>query len=144
MELQEKKKEAVKIAEKLYLSCNYEVFQRAYEAAVDYRQYLAGLKSLHRLFLSSVERINDLKEYEEELDNDLEQIRYDIRNISRELEKCMAEYQSVTEQLKLTDYEQIKERLDACILWLREYPNRLQDCVMVKTKNEERIHLLDS
>ena len=143
MELQEKKKEAVKIAEKLYLSCNYEVFQRAYEAAVDYRQYLAGLKSLHRLFLSSVERINDLKEYEEELDNDLEQIRYDIRNISRELEKCMAEYQSVTEQLKLTDYEQIKERLDACILWLREYPNRLQDCVMVKTKNEERIHLLE-
>ncbi|MEI3229115.1 MAG: hypothetical protein V8S28_05745 [Lachnospiraceae bacterium] len=90
-----------------------------------------------------MERINDLKEYEEELDNDLEQIRYDIRNISRELEKCMAEYQSVTEQLKLTDYEQIKERLDACILWLREYPNRLQDCVMVKTKNEERIHLLE-
>ena len=77
------------------------------------------------------------------LDADTEQIRYDIRVLQKDLEKKKSEYESVTEQLKLTDYEEIKGRLDACIQWLKDYPERLQRCVTQKTQNTERIKVLE-
>ena len=54
----------------------------------------------------------------EDLDYDMDQVRYDIRENEKLLDQKKAERKSILEQLALTDYEEIKERLDACVNWL--------------------------
>lgn len=137
--LRQMKTEALKIAEKLYLNCTYEVFVRAEEAAQKYEKYLYRLISGHELFLQMVLRQRELEERMEDLDGDMDQIRYDAGNTERALKKEQQEHASVLEQLKLTDYEEIKNRLDSCMEWLREYPKRLRDCVEERTRNLEQI-----
>lgn len=138
-ELKELKKEALQIAEKLYLTCSYEVFRRAEAAAAEYGKYFYQLKSGHELYLQIVYLKNHLFSQIEDLDADMEQIRYDMGIAEQALKRERIEYASVLEQLKLTDYEEIKERLDTCVKWLNEYPEKLQKCVGEKGQKEQRI-----
>ena len=140
--LKELKRQAAEIAQKLYLNCSYETFRRADEAAADYRQHFYQLRSGHELFLQVHAHLEELKERQELLDQEMDQIRYEAGNAARELNKEREEYNSIIQQLELTDYEQIRKQLDECMDWLKNYPGRLQKCVAEKTQNEERIRTL--
>ena len=140
--LGELKRQAAEIAQKLYLTCSYETFRRAEEAASDYRQHFYQLRSGHELFLQIRAHIEELGERQEILDGEMDQIRYEAGSAGRELKKEQEEYDSILRQLELTDYEQIRQKLDECMEWLKEYPERLQSCVAEKTQNEERIRAL--
>ena len=140
--LKELKRQAAEIAQKLYLTCSYETFRRADEAASDYRQHFYQLRSGHELFLQIRAHMEELGERQEILDGEMDQIRYEAGSAGRELKKEQEEYDSILRQLELTDYEQIRQKLDECMEWLKEYPERLQSCVAEKTQNEERIRAL--
>ena len=140
--LGELKRQAAEIAQKLYLTCSYETFRRADEAASDYRQHFYQLRSGHELFLQIRAHMEELGERQEILDGEMDQIRYEAGSAGRELKKEQEEYDSILRQLELTDYEQIRQKLDECMEWLKEYPERLQSCVTEKTRNEERIRAL--
>ena len=140
--LGEIKRQAAEIAQKLYLTCSYETFRRADEAASDYRQHFYQLRSGHELFLQIRAHMEELGERQEILDGEMDQIRYEAGSAGRELKKEQEEYDSILRQLELTDYEQIRQKLDECMEWLKEYPERLQSCVAEKTQNEERIRAL--
>ena len=140
--LGELKRQAAEIAQKLYLTCSYETFRRADEAASDYRQHFYQLRSGHELFLQIRSHIEELGERQEILDGEMDQIRYEAGSAGRELKKEQEEYDSILRQLELTDYEQIRQKLDECMEWLKDYPERLQSCVAEKTLNEERIRAL--
>lgn len=142
--LKDLRRQAVQIAQSLYLTCSYEVFAQADEAAGKYGQHFYQLKSGHELYLQIHSHLEELEERLEILDSDMEQIRYDMGNAQRELKKEREEYISVQKQLELTDYEQIRQRLDLCMDWLREYPARLQSCVEEKTRKQERIRSLEA
>ena len=141
-QIQEKKKKAMEIAQQLYLQCTYEVFHEAEKAATDYEKNLIALKSVHEMFLQSVRHIQDLTERLENIDADLEEIRYDLSGAQRRLTKITQKHVSVVEQLKLTDYEQIRERLDACVAWLKGYPNELNQCVQERAHMQEHLGTL--
>ncbi len=141
--LKELRRQAAETAQKLYLTCSYEVFCRAEEAARGYRQHFYQLRSGHELYLQIHIHLEELKESLESLDGDLDQIRYEQGSTQRELKKEREEYDSVQEQLKLTDYEQIRQRLDSCMEWLQSYPARLQSCVEESTRKQERIRVLE-
>ena len=140
--LGELKRQAAEIARKLYLTCSYETFRRADEAASDYRQHFYQLRSGHELFLQIRAHMEELGERQEILDGEMDQIRYEAGGVKKELKKEQEEYDSILRQLELTDYEQIRQKLDECMEWLKEYPERLQSCVAEKTQNEERIRAL--
>ena len=140
--LGELKRQAAEIAQKLYLTCSYETFRRADEAASDYRQHFYQLRSGHELFLQIRSHMEELGERQEILDGEMDQIRYEAGSAGRELKKEQEEYDSILRQLELTDYEQIRQKLDECMEWLKDYPERLQSCVAEKTLNEERIRAL--
>ena len=140
--LGELKRQAAEIAQKLYLTCSYETFRRADEAASDYRQHFYQLRSGHELFLQIRSHMEELGERQEILDGEMDQIRYEAGSAGRELKKEQEEYDSILRQLELTDYEQIRQKLDECMEWLKDYPERLQSCVAEKTQNEERIRAL--
>ena len=58
--LKELKKQALQIAEKLYLTCSYEAFRKAEAAAAEYGKYFYQLKSGHELYLQIVYLKNHL------------------------------------------------------------------------------------
>lgn len=143
-EIKEKKKIALEIAEKLYLTCSYEVFHSAKAAAEDYDKDLVELKSVHEMLVRSVSYLKERREDLEDLDYDQEQIRYDIGENERQIRRKQKEIESILEQLALTDYETIRARLDACIEWLNSYPETLQKCVTAKTQSVDEARLIDA
>lgn len=140
--LKDLRRQAAEIARRLYLTCSYEAFSRANQAAADYRQNFYQLKSGHEVFLQLHAHLEELEERKEILDGEMDQIRYETGSVQRELLKEQEEHRSVLRQLELTDYEQIRQNLDECMEWLNQYPNRLESCVAEKTQNEERIRTL--
>ena len=137
--LKEKKKQVLVIAEALYLECSYSVFRDAKAAAEEYGKHLIRLKAVHEMMLTCMEYLSASKERLEDLDADMDQIRYDITSLQREIARKTEEKRSIEEQLSLTDYEEIKSRLDECISWLRAYPDKLQETVRRKTQTQEEI-----
>ena len=142
--LKEKKKKALEIAEALYLICSFEVFKKAKAAAEEYGKHLVGLVASHELFLRSLEYLRERNLRLEDLDVDMEQIRYDLFEIQKEIRRKREELSSIQEQLRLTDYEEIKDRLDYCITWLQAYPNRLHACAASQTHEEDEAGQLTS
>ena len=140
--LKELRRQAAEIAQRLYLACSYGTFRRAEAASADYRQHFYQLRSGHELFLQICAHLEELEERREILDGEMDQIRYEEGSAERELKKEQEEYSSILQQLELTDYEQIRQRLDECMDWLKNYPGRLQSCVAEKTQHEERIRVL--
>ena len=137
--LKEKKKKALEIAEALYLTCSYDIFKEAKKAAEEYGKHLISLIAAHEMYLRSLMYLRERKEHLEDLDADMEQIRYDLQEIQKEIRRKTEEQASIQEQLRLTDYEEIKERLDACINWLQEYPEQLRVCVSRQTHEEDEV-----
>ena len=140
--LKEMKKEAIQIADRLYLSCSYEVFQNAERACRAYGQHFYQLKSGQEIYVQIVNHLAELEENLKNLDADMDQIRYDAGIAEKSLRSAREEYDSVQEQLKLTDYEEIKERLDSCMKWLKEYPDQSREYVVEKTQKNDRIQIL--
>jgi hypothetical protein len=140
--LKEQKKEALQIADRLYLSGNLGAFQTASDASRGYEKHLVQLQSGHEVYLQRILRLQELQERMEQLDDDMEQIRYDMGRVKRALGSDREEYRSVTEQLKLTDYEKIRDRIDACVKWLNDYPAELRRCAGEKARRQEQMDTL--
>ena len=79
------------------------------------------------------------EEYLVELDRDLDDILYDLHRTQGKLRETERALQSVREQLQLTDYEKIKERLDSCIRRLAEIPDERDESVQRKARLAETI-----
>ena len=141
--LKELRRRAAEIAQRLYLTCSFAVFRQADQAADAYEKHFYQLKSGHEVYLQIHFHLSELEERLEELDGEMEQIRYEAGTVSRQLKKEQEELQSVRDQLELTDYEQIRQRLDACLEWLKAYPGKFQACVEGKTRNQERVRSLN-
>ena len=80
----------------------------------------------------------------EDLDLDMDQIRYDIRETEKQISSKQEERTSILEQLALTDYEAVKDRLDACISWLNAFPKEFQKRVTEKTQKTDEAKLIEA
>ena len=141
--LGEKKKEALVLAQSLYLDCNLEVFEQAEDAAFSYTADFEKLISVHELYRNSVQSLQLLEENLRIQENDLDELRVDVDRENRNLAKISQELDSIRKQLELTDYNQIKERLDQCISWLNEYPKKMQACITEQTQKKEEVKYLE-
>ena len=80
------------------------------------------------------------QEYRDDIEQDLDDIRYDLSRISikvRELEEFLV---SVRKQLELTDYEQTRERLDYCMQRLILLPGERESCVGRQNRLENEVN----
>lgn len=142
--VKEKKKKALEISGELYLVCSYEVFRQAEAAAEEYGRYMVGLKASHEMYLRSTEYLHERRRRLEDINEDMVKIRNDLAEITGDIRKREEEQSSVKEQLRLTNYEEIKERLDYCITWLHEYPERLHECASRQAHEEDEALQLDA
>lgn len=133
--------QATEIAGGLYLTPNYNVFQQAEKAARTYRRDLERLKSVYELYLQLLAHLHELDEQLNCLADDQENIRYDCTQTERALTKARIGLQGVREQLALTDYDEVRNQLDACLNWLAAYSGTFARCVTEQTRLGEQLKL---
>ena len=93
--LGEKKKEALVLAQSLYLDCNLDVFERAEEAAFSYTAEFEKLVSVHELYRNSVHSLQLLEEDLTAREVDLDELRFDVDRENRNLAKISQELDSI-------------------------------------------------
>ena len=75
----------------------------AKKAAEEYGKHLISLIAAHEMYLRSLMYLRERKEHLEDLDADMEQIRYDLFEIQKEIRIKKEVQTSIQEQLRLTD-----------------------------------------
>lgn len=101
--------------QKCYLKARLDLFEEVQGALKEYTECLSNLQICHKDYINTLQYKKSQELYLEEIEQDLDDIRYELgRSITQQKQK-EAELTAVGEQLKLTDYEKIKERLDYCI-----------------------------
>ncbi|WP_367567933.1 TIGR02680 family protein [Lacrimispora sp.] len=115
---------------KLYLKAELSVYKGARDEASAYYDSIGSLELLHHSYLHSSESLGILEERLEELQDLLEEIRYDINKQNRELLELGTTISACEEQLKARDYDSVREQLEACIQRLAAIPEELKDCYL--------------
>lgn len=127
---------------KCYLSPRLDLFVSVLESLHKYKDLLAGLRVSYGNYQNGVLYVKSQQEYRDDIEQDLDDIRYDLSRISikvRELEEFLV---SVRKQLELTDYEQIRERLDYCMQRLILLPGERESCVGRQNRLENEAAVL--
>lgn len=132
-ELDEVRIRVREICGKCYLTARLDVFDQAFQDLVQYRSLLAQLQVDHERYRNGLHYAQTLADHLEALDADLEELRYERAREFRKVSGLEGRIQSVQEQLKLTDYEKIRERLDLCLARLRKIPFEREDAAKQQT-----------
>jgi len=133
-ELKKVKEKIYELTYKIPLKANVEIYREALEAAKDYRELLFELEKSHGIFLQAVERIKLSENRREEILEDIDNILYDLSINERKLKEASINLHNCEEQLKLSDYEDIKSEIEECIRLLKEIPEQIK----LETRISER------
>lgn len=117
------------VCAKCYMTARLDVFSEALDSLQNYKTILTELQILYGNYQNGIQTLNHQKDYMEGIEADLDNIRYDLTKIARRVKDIEAELTSIQKQLELTDYDEIKERLDYCIMRLAVLPQEREDSV---------------
>lgn len=117
------KEEILNISGKLYLKARLDLFKEAKKELSEYQKLFNRLQISHAGYCNGYIQLMQYEDQLEGLNQDMDSILYDISHLKRELEDIKQNLLSIREQLKLTDYEQIKERLNYCVERLNAIPD---------------------
>ena len=90
---------------------------------------MASLQVLWGNYQNGLRFVESQEAYLEELEQDLDEIRYERIRIQQKIRELEGLLDSVRKQLELTDYEQIQERLDFCMKRLLQLPKERENSV---------------
>ena len=102
------------VCQKCYLPPRLDVFTEAEESLTEYKEELMKVQISYGNYRNGISSAKVQKEYLEGIDADLDDIRYDLNHMIRNEREKRGSLNSVMEQLALTDYEEIRERLSCC------------------------------
>lgn len=127
------------ICSKTYLTVRLDNFLKAKQSLQEYKDTMTELQIVAASYVTGILVLKNCLDQIEELDADLDDIRYELLRLRRTFEERRKKIQSVKEQLTLTNYEEIKERLDHCIRRLAMIPKQREASVAEQTSLEENI-----
>ncbi len=129
------------ICAKCYLAPRADIFSHALAALQRYKEVFGELQVAHGNYQNGIRYVESQREYAEEIEQNLDDIRYDLNKIILKVRDLEGLLESVRKQLELTDYEEIKERLDICVQRLAKLPQEREKSVgkqsELRTKAEE-------
>ncbi len=114
------------ICHKLSLEGKLTVFKEALDMMKDYYEQIIGLENLHKEYLRICDGLLMLGEQIEENLAFMDEVMYDLNVQEKSKRLALSEIQNCNEQLELSNYEQIKEKLDYCVKRLSEIPDELE------------------
>lgn len=124
--LQIVKEKLYKFSKEISLKLNLEVFNKALESMADYKSYLSELEIEHNKYILEHDFIKSKEEALDDINYDCEEIRYEIMSFEKKITNLTMKLNGFIEQLKLTNYEEIKEKIDNYIKRLRELPSSIK------------------
>ncbi|WP_337412394.1 DUF2398 family protein, partial [[Ruminococcus] torques] len=134
------------VCQKCYLPPRLDVFTEAEESLTEYKEELMKVQISYGNYINGISYAKVQKEYLEGIDGDLDDIRYDLNHMIRNEREKRGSLNSVMEQLALTDYEEIRERLEHCIERLEKLPSEIEASVTqsshLETKEKQFIEKL--
>lgn len=137
--LEEIRLKAQKICSKTYLKIRLDIFKEALENLREYKEHLTQIEIIYARYQNGMANLSAQMEYLEDIDGDLDDILYDLTRTERKLSEAKRMAASIQEQLALTNYEEIKARLDHCIRRLREIPGEKENSVRASATLKENI-----
>lgn len=132
-ELEQLQLQVRELCSKCYLTARLDVFTQAKRDLATYKELLSKVQLGHGHFCNGILYKQTLEENLESIDVDLEAIRYELGQTQRKVQEIEASLLSVRKQLQLTDYNQIKERLDHCLKRLGELPKEREEAASAQT-----------
>ncbi len=126
--LQEDRTQAAKLSERLGIYNSLECFENAADAAAAYQSDLHTLKLTHASYLDQTAALQQQQMQKDMLEEDLDQLRYDLGRVEQEKRRGEDRKASIEKQLALTDYAAIQDRLEHCIQWLSDYDRQRGSC----------------
>lgn len=125
------------ICSKCYLTARLDVFVNTLQALGRYQGLLTEIQVKHGKYRSGISNLHSLADTLSALDEDLDTIRYELGRVNSKVRALETELKSIEEQLALTDYEKIKERLDYCLERLPKIPKEREHSMGLQTKWQE-------
>lgn len=107
--------EVQEICGKTGLPARLETYQKEQETLEEYQKEFRAVEQKHDRYLTALILIKDKEEQIDDLTLDLDDLMSEQNRSEWKLKECLANLASVREQLQLTNYEEIKERLEHCI-----------------------------
>lgn len=104
------------------LTNRLDVFENALDELREYRNYLQEAGIFYNRYWSGADMLKTLQDSLESLLEDRDEILYVLNQQNQRKMRLLGELESVRKQLELTNYEEIKERLDMCVKRLDEIP----------------------
>ena len=124
------------ICEKLYLPGKLNTFTRVNDDLEEYKDHFVEVQLKHASYCEHVARVKSLSLSLDDIDGDLDELRYDLHDFERKVIAENMALESIREQLKLTNYEEIKERLDIIVRRLQEVPILHTEALVERTNLE--------
>lgn len=128
------------LCSRCYLKARLDIYENALNCLQAYEALLTEVRVACERYRNGLLNCKNKQELMEDIDADLDEIRYEKGRLGKKVQELEAGLYSIREQLKLTDYEQIKERLDFCLERLNRLPEEKKDAVEKaqewKTKTE--------
>ena len=131
--------EVQQVCEKTYLPIRLDVFQNAKVDLRTYEKLFYKLQQVHEKYVNGVKMLQYYQDNLEHFQQDLDVIRYDWNQAKKKLKIKEQSLISIKEQLKLTDYEKVKERLEYCVSRLQKLPTEREKCIKEVTQLEDML-----
>ena len=135
--LKEIRLQVAQICRKVYLKGELQLFKSAKEEIEDYERESYHLENLQQDYIHCVEMLRNLEEQLENILMDMDDLRYDLGRLDRDMRSVKTEIAACEDQLKLKDYEAIQAKLEYCIRRLNELPVELKNCYQKQTSLEK-------
>ncbi|MDF2472328.1 MAG: hypothetical protein K0R21_110 [Anaerocolumna sp.] len=139
LKLTQIKQEVVTLCSEIYIKPGLTALTEAFSSI---KQYLSNLYSLHRMHLNYIheEELHlSLCNQIEDLEADLDDIRYELNMQQRKIRETGGKLEACTKQLELTNYSQIKDQLDFCIMRLLALPKEKEETIVLATNLKSEI-----
>lgn len=113
--LQEIQIQVQEICGKTGLPARLTLYQQEQENLEEYQNEFKTVERKHNQYLTNLSFIRVMEETIDRLEMDIDDLMSDQNRNEWKLKECQDNLRSVREQLKLTDYESVRERLDYCV-----------------------------
>lgn len=128
-----------------YITARLDVFEQALDSLSDYHGSLLKVELNYERLSDGKQKVLDDLDKLEDIDADLDMIRYELGSLKRKYDQQDGILTSVRQQLLLTDYTEIREKLDYCIGRLLVLPKEREEAVrQIARWQEEEKHLTEN
>lgn len=136
-DLEKVRGEVQEICQKAYLTIRLDIFEACREDLREYGKAFREAEKIYELYRNGLFQIQGYLGQLEDVAADLDDILYELGQLEQQKRKIEERLVSVTRQLQMSDYQEIKERLEHCIMRLNALPELREQSVQRRTQLEK-------